>query len=107
MPQATTHKRQAPSKAKRHQTLPQKLSLVMRDPDHWVCRIIYQDRTGKRTARLVSPIRWTTENQNLLALCISREERRQFAIAGIQSVELVASSDVLMGSPSPQEAGER
>ncbi|MCS7466730.1 hypothetical protein NZK35_08750 [Stieleria sp. ICT_E10.1] len=105
MRQATTHKQQAASKSKRHQTPRQKLSLAMRDPDRWICQIIYQDRTGKQTTRLISPIRWTAKKQNLLALCISREEPRQFTIAGIGSVELVKASDVLMGDSSVEEMG--
>ncbi|PAY17163.1 hypothetical protein CKO51_22905 [Rhodopirellula sp. SM50] len=105
MSQATTHKRQAPSKSKRHQTPRQKLSLAMHDPDRWVCHITYQDRTGKRTTRLISPIRWAAKQRNLLALCISRGGPRQFTITGIESVELVKASDVLMGDSSVEEMG--
>ena len=103
MHQTTTHNRQDASRAKRPLTTRQKLSLAMRDPDRWVCRIIYQDRDGKRTSRLISPIRWTTKNKNLLALCISREEPRQFVVAGMRSVELLDASDVLMGGSTVAE----
>ena len=105
MGKIASSERRDPNKTKRPLTTRQKLSLAMQDPDRWACRIIYQDRAGKRTTRLISPIRWTVEKRNLLALCISREEPRQFAIAGIRSVELTASSDVLMGDSSQQEAG--
>ncbi|QDV84962.1 WYL domain-containing protein [Planctomycetes bacterium TBK1r] len=100
---ASSERRDA-SKTKRPLTTRQKLSLAMQDPDRWACRIIYQDRDGKRTKRLISPIRWIAKKQNLLALCINREEPRHFTITGIQSVELVDASDVLMGGSTVAEA---
>lgn len=75
----------------------QKLARSMRDPDHWVCRIVYQDRGGNFTARVISPVRFTSNDQSVLALCLGREENRYFQVSGIKSIALVNAATVLIG----------
>lgn len=73
------------------------LRKAMRDPDHFACRIVYIDSKRDRTRRAISPIRFSSEDgSRLLALCLCREEPREFLVRKILSVELVKSEDLLM-----------
>lgn len=81
----------------------QKLARAIRDPDRWVCRIVYQDRSGKFTARVISPVRFTSNERSVVALCLGREEHRHFIVSGIKSIALVNANTVLMGPESIQE----
>lgn len=90
---------------KREPSPRQKLSRAMRDPDHWVCRIVYQDRDDKFTSRLISPVRFTANDRCVLALCIGRQENRQFLVSRIKSVAMVNAAEVLMGAEVVTEFG--
>ncbi len=88
---------------KREPSPRQKLWRAMRDPDRWVCRIVYQDKAGRFTARTISPVRFTANDRCVLALCIGREENRQFVVSQIKSVAMVNAAEVLMGSETVEE----
>lgn len=88
---------------KREPSPRQKLTRAMRDPDRWVCRIVYQDAAGKFTMRLISPIRFTANDRCVLALCIGRQDHRQFVVSNIKSVAMVNAADVLMGTEAVLE----
>ena len=53
------------------------LQKSMNSLDELVVEFSYEDRKGNRTRRVVSPIRFLGNNR-FLALCLSREEPRQF-----------------------------
>ena len=59
----------------------------MHDYDQWVIRFSYCSSKGEKTTRVVSPIRFVGEDR-FLALCLSREEPRQFNIGRCRSIEL-------------------
>lgn len=88
---------------KREPSPRQKLVRAMRDADRWVCRIVYQDTKGRFTQRTISPIRFTAEDRCVLALCIGRQESRQFTVSRIKSIALVNAATVLMGEDTVQE----
>ncbi|QDV66219.1 hypothetical protein Mal65_53950 [Crateriforma conspicua] len=77
--------------------LKQMRSLLMKasDPDRYAARIQYIDADGKVTDRIVSPIRMTTPT-TVRALCLHRQEVRQFCLASIRTIELVPAHEVLM-----------
>lgn len=70
----------------------------MRDPDHWVIKIRYEDSKGEITDRHVSPIKWSSAN-SFLALCLSRESPRLFHQQNVHAVRLVPAHEVQMPSP--------
>ena len=72
-----------------------RIQRAMSDPDHWVVEIKYRDAKGNLTQRTVSPIRFLT-GERILALCLSRQEPRQFYINRCENVELKLASDVLI-----------
>lgn len=88
---------------KREPSPRQKLAKAMRDPDRWVCRIVYRDKAGRFTARTVSPVRFTSNDTCVLTLCLGRQESRQFVISQIKCVALVNAASVLMGEETVQE----
>lgn len=67
-------------------------------PDTYCLELTYTDRQGHRTRRTVSPIRWTSRTQ-FLALCLCREEVRQFDLSRCDTATRIASSSVLMPTP--------
>lgn len=70
------------------------------DSDRYACRITYQAKDGTVTERTISPIRFLDkERTQLLAMCCSREEPRQFSLDRIRSAELVDANEVLMPEP--------
>jgi len=71
---------------------------AMQLPDELAIRMVYQDRGGDVTKRIVSPIRWE-EGGRFLALCLGREGVRSFKISQCSSVELVAAHELLMPEP--------
>jgi predicted DNA-binding transcriptional regulator YafY len=78
-----------------------KIGLAMANPDTFVIRMVYLDDKGKRTRRVVSPIRYGKQQSlnrfyMFQALCLSRQEPRWFKMAGCQNIELLRASDVLM-----------
>jgi predicted DNA-binding transcriptional regulator YafY len=74
------------------------LKKAMQNPDDFVIAFEYLDNEGIRTKRVVSPIRFLAENR-FLALCLCREEPRQFHLDRCFQIELVRAQDVLMPVP--------
>lgn len=68
---------------------------AMHDPDELVVTFEYCDAKGATTRRVVSPIRFLGENR-FLALCLSREEPRQFYLDRCRDVRLARAADFLM-----------
>lgn len=78
-----------------------KIKLAMERPDDWVLRIVYVDENGRKTRRIVSPIRYGRHRgvsgyAAFQALCLARQEPRWFKVFGCHNVELVRASEVLM-----------
>jgi predicted DNA-binding transcriptional regulator YafY len=67
----------------------------MQDPEKWVISLEYVDSKGVVTKRLVSPIRFLS-SRRFLALCLCREEPRQFYLERCQNVELTPADQVMM-----------
>lgn len=64
-------------------------------PDDFVLRMVYRDRAGTITERMVSPIRFL-DARSMLALCLCRENPRRFELERCSSIEVVDANDVLM-----------
>ncbi len=71
---------------------------AMQDPDAYVLELCYRDSRGATTRRIVSPIRFLSPCR-FLALCLCREEPRQFHLARCSQVSLRPASDVIMPVP--------
>ncbi|EMI51760.1 WYL domain-containing protein [Rhodopirellula sallentina] len=71
------------------------LRTAMLDADEWVVEFEYSDSKGKRTRRTVSPIRFAASGR-FLALCLCREEPRQFYLNRCENFRLIRSADVMM-----------
>lgn len=67
----------------------------MGNPDELVVEMQYADSKGNVTHRTISPIRFVGSDR-VLALCICREEPRQFYLNRCDSVRLLRAEDVLM-----------
>jgi len=67
-------------------------------PDEFVAEIVYEDAKGQRTLRRISPIKFTGAGpaRRCFALCLAREDVREFLLTQILEVELIPSSNVLM-----------
>ena len=76
---------------------------AMLDSETFVVELIYRDSKGDRTRRFVSPIRFVGENR-FLALCLCREEPRQFYLSRCENVRLIPAAEVIM--PMPMETLE-
>jgi len=70
----------------------------MHQPDDLVIEFDYTDAKGSATHRVVSPIRFLGNNR-ILALCLSREEPRQFCLERCRNVRLEPAADFLMPVP--------
>jgi len=68
---------------------------AMHQSDDLIVEFDYTDVKGVTTHRLVSPIRFLGPNR-FLALCLSREEPRQFYLDRCQNVRLARAADFLM-----------
>jgi len=64
-------------------------------PDDYVLSFEYTDRHGVRTRRIASPIRFLSDDR-FLALCLCREEPRQFYLWRCRNIQLVDATDILM-----------
>ncbi len=73
---------------------------AMFQPDDLVIEFDYCDAKGLITHRVVSPIRFLG-NDRFLALCLSREEPRQFYLNRCQNVHLEPAVNFLMPLPMP------
>ncbi len=77
---------------------------AMRQPDDLVVFFDYTDSKGMESRRVASPIRFLSQNR-FLALCLCREEPRQFYLDRCRNVRLGLASDVLMPVPMLTSAG--
>ena len=68
---------------------------AMYQSDDLVIEFDYCDAKGVATHRVVSPIRFLGNNR-FLALCLSREEPRQFYLERCQNVRLEPAANFLM-----------
>ena len=59
----------------------------MKAPDDYVIELSYQNAKGEATRRTVSPIRYLSGGR-LLALCLCREEPRQFYLKQCSDVQI-------------------
>ena len=71
---------------------------AMRCPDDLVVEFDYTDSKGITNRRVASPIRFLASGR-FLALCLCREEPRQFYLERCRNVQLVNASEVLMPVP--------
>jgi len=78
----------------------------MVDADNVVIAVDYRDSHGRRSQRVISPVRWLRDGQAFTALCLGREECRTFRLDRCLAVELVASATVLMPAPISEEAAK-
>ena len=71
---------------------------AMQNPDDLVVEFVYRDAEGTCTTRVVSPIRFLSADR-FLALCLCREEPRQFYLDRCSNVRLIKATDILMPVP--------
>ena len=64
-------------------------------PDDYVIELDYEASDGAITHRTISPVRFLA-TERFLALCLCREEPRQFYLERCTNVRLVNAADVLM-----------
>jgi predicted DNA-binding transcriptional regulator YafY len=74
------------------------LRRAMMDSDTFVVEMTYLDSKGNRTRRIVSPIRFVGRDR-FLALCLCREEPRQFYLSRCDDVRLIPAAEVIMPMP--------
>jgi predicted DNA-binding transcriptional regulator YafY len=68
---------------------------VMQQSDDLVLVIDYRGKDGSVTRRVVSPIRFVAEDR-ILALCLSREEPRQFYLDRCSNVRVDLANNYVM-----------
>ncbi len=68
---------------------------AMQNHDELVVEFEYTDSQGQRSRRVVSPIRFLAENR-FLALCLTREEPRQFYFDRCANLQLRRACDYVM-----------
>lgn len=71
------------------------ISTAMQCPDDLVVTLDYVDSKGKRTRRVVSPIRFVGSG-SFLGLCLCRCEPRRFQIERCSKLELGRAIDYVM-----------
>lgn len=71
------------------------LSRVMQQSDDLVIVLEYLGKSGSITRRVVSPIRFVGTNR-FLALCLSREEPRQFYMSQCRNVRVDLAANYTM-----------
>jgi predicted DNA-binding transcriptional regulator YafY len=81
--------------------LKRKIWRAIHHPDQYVLVIIYQDVDNARTKRVISPTRFTGQ-ETIRALCLCREEHRQFHLTRMVDCQLAPANDFLM--PVPMES---
>lgn len=74
------------------------LRRAMQQPDDLVILLDYTDSKGVESSRVVSPIRFLSKDR-FLALCLCREEPRQFHLDRCRNARLGLASDVMMPMP--------
>ena len=68
---------------------------VMQQTDDLVLVLDYEGKDGSRTRRVVSPIRFVAQDR-FLALCLSREEPRQFYLDRCSNVRVGLAGNYVM-----------
>ena len=71
---------------------------AMGDPDRIVLLFDYQDKRGRKTRRITSPIRFASAS-SFLALCLSREEPRRFDVDRCTNLQLAPAHQFSMPVP--------
>lgn len=71
------------------------LNRALHQCDRFVVELLYVDSKGKRTFRTVSPIRFCNATR-FLALCLCREQPRQFHLKQCQALRLIPAAEVIM-----------
>ena len=71
---------------------------AMNQPDDLAIQLDYTASDGSVSRRVVSPIRFLAGDQ-FLALCLCREEPRQFHLNRCSNARIVRASDILMPVP--------
>ncbi len=74
------------------------LAKAMQAADDYVVSLDYLDSKGVLTRRIVSPIRFLSGDR-FLALCLCREEPRQFYLNRCHNIKLCRASDFVMPVP--------
>lgn len=74
------------------------LRRAMHQPERWVVVFEYQDAQGAHTQRVVSPIRFLASDR-FLALCLCREEPRQFHLDRCRNIQLRQAAEYMMPVP--------
>ncbi len=77
------------------------LAWAMQHSDDLLVEFEYRDRKGKWSRRVVSPIRFLAKDA-FLALCLSREEPRQFQIEYCRNLLLRFAHEYVMPVPMVQ-----
>ena len=71
---------------------------AIQDSDNLVVEFDYCDSKGEKTRRVASPIRFLGRDR-FLALCLSREEPRQFRLGQCSNLKLRSAHECLMPMP--------
>ncbi|MEM9368253.1 MAG: hypothetical protein AAGD07_19840 [Planctomycetota bacterium] len=71
------------------------LNRALHQCDRFVVELLYVDSKGQRTFRTVSPIRFCNATR-FLALCLCREQPRQFHLKQCQALRLIPAAEVIM-----------
>lgn len=74
------------------------LRRAMHQPERWVIAFEYLDAKGAHTQRVVSPIRFLASDR-FLALCLCREEPRQFQLDRCRNLQLRQAAEYMMPVP--------
>lgn len=80
------------------------LRRAMQQSDDLVVVVDYTDSKGKASRRVISPIRFLAADR-ILALCLCREEPRQFYLSRCRNVRLDRAADYLMPLPLIEPIG--
>jgi predicted DNA-binding transcriptional regulator YafY len=78
----------------------QLIQRALRQADDLVLVFDYCDSKGAVTRRVVSPVRFLAGGR-FLALCLSREEPRQFYLSRCQNMQLDWAANFVMPVPLP------
>ncbi len=73
----------------------QLISAAMQHQDDLVLSLVYEDSKGRKTKRIVSPIRYLAADR-FLGFCLCRCEPRQFQLTRCSDFELKRASDYVM-----------
>ncbi len=71
------------------------LRRAMQSPDDLVVVLEYLDSKGVETRRVISPIRFLSSDR-FLALCLCREEPRQFYLSRCRNIRLDRACNFMM-----------